>query len=72
MVAHLLCKQRPTTRYGDLAQLVEHLVCNQKVRGSNPLVSTKHLVRGRFPARGTGLFPYGRPRIRGSRLLAAW
>ena len=27
-------------RGGDVAQLVEHLVCNQKVRGSIPLVST--------------------------------
>ena len=28
-------------RYGDLAQLVEHLLCKQGVRGSIPLVSTK-------------------------------
>ncbi len=27
-------------RAGDVAQLVERLVCNQKVRGSIPLVST--------------------------------
>jgi hypothetical protein len=27
-------------RYGDLAQLVEHLLCKQGVRGSIPLVST--------------------------------
>ena len=26
---------------GDLAQLVEHLLCKQGVRGSTPLVSTK-------------------------------
>ncbi len=25
---------------GDVAQLVEHLVCNQEVVGSNPIVST--------------------------------
>ena len=27
-------------KYGDLAQLVEHLLCKQGVRGSIPLVST--------------------------------
>ena len=26
--------------YGGLAQLVEHLLCKQRVKGSNPLVST--------------------------------
>lgn len=26
--------------YADLAQLVEHLSCKQKVRGSNPLVGS--------------------------------
>ncbi len=31
--------------YGDLAQLVEHLLCKQGVRGSTPLVSTKEMVR---------------------------
>ena len=29
--------------YGDLAQLVEHLLCKQGVRGSTPLVSTKEM-----------------------------
>ncbi len=29
------------TFVGAVAQLVEHLVCNQGVRGSNPLSSTK-------------------------------
>ena len=28
---------------GDLAQLVEHLLCKQGVRGSTPLVSTKKI-----------------------------
>ena len=32
---------------GDLAQLVEHLLCKQGVRGSTPLVSTKTLSRNR-------------------------
>ena len=31
-------------RYGDLAQLVEHLLCKQGVRGSIPLVSTGELI----------------------------
>lgn len=31
---------RAGSHYGDLAQLVERLVCNQDVRGSIPLVST--------------------------------
>ena len=26
--------------YADLAQLAEHLICNQRVGGSNPLVGT--------------------------------
>ncbi len=29
--------------YADLAQLAEHLICNQRVGGSNPLVTT-HFV----------------------------
>ena len=37
---------------GDVAQLVEHLVCNQGVVGSSPIVSTK-LVAGRIEANRT-------------------
>lgn len=33
------------TALGDLAQLVEHLLCKQDVRGSTPLVSTLGLQR---------------------------
>ena len=32
---------------GDVAQLVEHLVCNQKVVGSSPIVSTMWSKAGR-------------------------
>lgn len=33
----------PSRLLGDIAQLVERLVRNEKVRGSNPLISTKPL-----------------------------
>jgi len=36
---------------GDLAQLVEHLLCKQGVRGSTPLVSTNEK-----PARNGGFY----------------
>ena len=32
--------QHPDFKSGDLAQLVEHLLCKQGVNGSNPLSST--------------------------------
>ena len=39
--------------HGAVAQLAEHLVCNQGVRGSNPLSSTRVMSRGlRREARG--------------------
>lgn len=31
---------------GGIAQLGEHLLCKQRVRGSNPLASTKRLDKG--------------------------
>ena len=43
---------------GDVAQLVEHLVCNQGVVGSSPVVSTNRYVlacRGRRAAVGTAV-----------------
>ena len=45
------CKVRQTllvfrlSRFGGIAQLVERLVRNEKVRGSNPLVSTTRVTR---------------------------
>ncbi len=33
-------QQQSAPRPGDLAQLVEHLLCKQGVRGSTPLIST--------------------------------
>ena len=42
-------------RLGDVAQLVEHLLCKQGVGGSSPLVST-FPVRGPFP-RSRSTFP---------------
>jgi hypothetical protein len=30
----------PATRRGDVAQLGEHLLCKEGVRGSSPLIST--------------------------------
>ena len=38
--------------HGDLAQLVEHLLCKQGVRGSSPLVSTME----KDPSELAGLF----------------
>jgi hypothetical protein len=38
---------REGTRAGGVAQLVEHLVCNQAVVGSNPVASTSSLDRRR-------------------------
>ena len=35
---------RHRSSVGDVAQLVEHLVCNQGVVGSSPIVSTNCLV----------------------------
>ena len=46
-----LLRKKVSNPQGDLAQLVEHLLCKQGVRGSTPLVSTK--VR---PARNGGSF----------------
>ena len=31
----------PTSKYGGVAQLGEHLLCKQGVIGSNPFISTK-------------------------------
>ena len=39
-------------KHGDLAQLVEHLLCKQGVRGSTPLVSTNN----RLPHEGGFIF----------------
>ena len=33
--------RHPALSFGDVAQLVEHHICNVRVRGSNPLVSTR-------------------------------
>ena len=38
----------PTSKYGGVAQLGEHLLCKQGVIGSNPFISTS-------PADGNGL-----------------
>src|SRR3954451_7282383 len=35
-------RRRRTYQYGGIAQLVEHLLCKQGVRGSSPLVSTSY------------------------------
>jgi hypothetical protein len=40
-------------RYGDLAQLVEHLLCKQGVTGSNPVVSIRG--SGSFGIIGVGV-----------------
>ena len=31
--------------YGGIAQLVEHLPCKQGVTGSNPITSTRYIIR---------------------------
>ncbi len=45
-------RHHPDSKSGDLAQLVEHLLCKQGVRGSTPLVSTI----GKDPLEIAGLF----------------
>ena len=54
---------------GGIAQLVERLVRNEKVRGSNPLTSTNFLP-GSFKAKlGIALLPPARYRMQQSRSL---
>jgi hypothetical protein len=36
-----LCPARATVPTAGVAQLVEHLICNQRVRGSNPFASSR-------------------------------
>ena len=45
-----------STVWAGVAQLVEHLICNQRVGGSNPSVSSKSASS----ARPTGSVPFGR------------
>src|SRR5712671_7304838 len=33
-------------RFAGVAQLVEHLICNQRVRGSNPFASSRKRISG--------------------------
>ena len=40
MASNVGCNKIQPDHSGDLAQLVEHLLCKQGVRGSTPLVST--------------------------------
>jgi hypothetical protein len=46
-------------KHGDVAQLVEHLLCKQGVGGSSPLVSTK-VAPAESVATGTSLATVGR------------
>jgi hypothetical protein len=48
MLALPLRLLREEPDFGDIAQLVERLVRNEKVRGSNPLISTKQPVHGGY------------------------
>src|ERR1700731_3495610 len=41
-------RERPDLRPAGVTQLVEHLICNQRVRGSNPFASSRKY----FPAGG--------------------
>ena len=41
---------------GDVAQLVEHLLCKQGVGGSSPLVSTESAGTRRYSARCTSFW----------------
>ncbi len=47
MASNVGCNKIQPDHSGDLAQLVEHLLCKQGVRGSTPLVSTKKPSFGR-------------------------
>src|SRR2546430_3649148 len=40
----LLCPRGPLSHTAGVAQLVEHLICNQRVRGSNPFASSRKTV----------------------------
>ena len=45
---------------GDVAQLVEHLLCTQGVRGSSPLISTVGVIaRNPVPSEGVSLLSPG-------------
>ena len=69
--AVFLFREIPGRNQAGVAQLVEHLICNQRVGGSNPFASSSfdrqqadaarvstatHSTRGKFPERGLFLF----------------
>src|SRR5579875_1799064 len=56
---------RPTIA-GDVAQLVEHLLCKQRVRGSSPLISTICALTSCRSARIIAVVPFGRDRRDGT------
>jgi hypothetical protein len=39
-------------RIAGVAQSVEHLICNQRVGGSNPFASSREMKKRNFPANG--------------------
>ena len=55
--------------FGDVAQLVEHLLCKQKVVGSIPIVSTDYGpgsdAAGAVPVRSSNAAPAGTPHASG-------
>jgi hypothetical protein len=58
-----LKRDRPDLRPAGVAQLVEHLICNQRVRGSNPFASSSIGSGRQDIRRGGGLteFSNGTP-----------
>ena len=55
--------------YGALAQLVEHLLCKQEVRGSIPLSSTRNKIPR---SKGRGIFCCATSLCRGAPRAVRW
>ena len=56
--SHFSCSYKCSTRYADVAQLAEQLICNQQVAGSSPITSSTNLQliwTGSRAAKGSGL-----------------
>ena len=53
----LLCPRGPLSHTAGVAQLVEHLICNQRVRGSNPFASSRKYPETQGQGGGITDFP---------------
>ncbi len=50
------------TPYGDVAQLVERLLCKQEVVGSIPIVSTQEMIRDQNRSSSNAIYSLARSR----------